>query len=115
MIQKIKLCLSTLMLTWLVSFSTCLADECIFLSFSGCFNDVNVIEGKIYIQPDDIYFSPNQIYVRMAEDLIPVPHLDCDGNGFFVLAQDMQAGAGWGRQGTWICPIQIAGMKIMMA
>ena len=60
------------------------------------------IEDKVYIQPDHIYFLSNQIYVRIAEDLISIQHVSCDSNGVFISIQEIQAGRG--RQETGICP-----------
>lgn len=68
------------------------------IEYQYCNSDT---EDKLYIQPNSIYFSQNQIYVRIAEDLIPIQQLSCDNNGVFILIQDIQAGRG--RQETWIC------------
>lgn len=65
------------------------------------FNEITQTEEKVYIQPSSIYVSSNQIYVKIAEDLIPIQHLSCDDSGIFVSIQDLQTGRG--RQETWIC------------
>jgi hypothetical protein len=90
-IRTILVCLFALM-----SFSN-------FCNGSESYNlSVEVTEDKVYIQLDSIYFSPNQIYVRIAEDLIPIQHLSCDCNGIFVSIQDIKAGKG--RRDIWTCP-----------
>jgi hypothetical protein len=88
-IRTILVCLFAL-----ISFSTFCE------GYQSCTLSEEVLD-KVYIQPDSIYFSPNQIYVRIAEDLIPIQHLSCDCHGIFVSIQDIQAGKK--KQETWIC------------
>ena len=47
-------------------------------------------------------FSFNQIYVRIAEDVIPIQQLSCDSNGIFITIQDIQTERG--RRDIWTCP-----------
>ncbi len=68
------------------------------------FSTSSIIEDKVYIQPDSIYFLPNQIYVKMADDFIPIQQLSCDDSGIFIPIQNTRAGCGVRRWETWKCP-----------
>lgn len=71
--------------------------------------DLSNIKDRIYIQSDLIYASSTQIYIKIAEDFIPVQHLSFDGNGFFILIHDIQEGRT--RVVTWTCPKKACGYE----
>lgn len=110
--QRVRIYFSNLLLSFLTFFSFSLAGEPTFIKseyFENQYFDVNdllghvkVVEDKVYVQPDNIYFSSNQIYLSVKADLIPIQYLFCDGNGIFIPIQDIQTGRG--RRDIWKCP-----------
>lgn len=55
---------------------------------------IEMIVQKIYVQPSDIYFSDNQIFVQTPKGLIPVNSLKTDAKGIHYKTAHPQ---------SWVC------------
>lgn len=53
-----------------------------------------MIVQKIYVQPSDIYFSGNQIFVQTPKGLMPVTSLKTDAKGIYYKTAHPQ---------SWVC------------
>ena len=73
------------------------------VSTSTCVSRIlrgKVIDDKIYLHPGMAHVTPKGLVVQVNGDFLPVPMIESDDNGVFIL---MQYAAGKIMAGNWCC------------
>lgn len=71
------------------------------LSIDHFLDDVRFVGDKVYIEPKMVCVSQKQIFLNVADQLLPIQHLSSDGMGIFVPLDEILMGVG---RRTWTCP-----------
>ncbi len=55
------------------------------------FDEQEIIENKLYIQPEQIHFLNKNIYITLQNELLSVPQLNCDDHGIYCFLEDLDS------------------------